>query len=83
MENFEAELQRRVDEAVAANDLATLDRLLRTLYEKADEADRPLDAAIQLRPEFSEKIGKEGSKATSPSPGPIGSLAQSDGSSIG
>lgn len=60
MENFEAELQRRVDEAVAANDLATLDRLLRTLYEKADEADRPLDAAIQLRPEFSEKIGEEG-----------------------
>ncbi|OCK55055.1 N-acetylmuramoyl-L-alanine amidase [Bradyrhizobium sp. LMTR 3] len=60
MENFEAELQRRVDEAVAANDLATLDGLLRTLYEKAVEADRPLDAAIQLRPEFSEKIGKEG-----------------------
>jgi hypothetical protein len=60
MENFEAELQRRVDEAVAANDLATLDGLLRTLYEKADEADRPLDAAIQLRPEFSEKIGTEG-----------------------
>ena len=47
MENFEAELQRRVDEAVAANDLATLDGLLRTLYEKADEADRPLDAAIR------------------------------------
>lgn len=60
MENFEAELQRHVDEAVAANDLATLDRLLRTLYEKANETERPLDAAIQLRPEYSEKIGKEG-----------------------
>jgi N-acetylmuramoyl-L-alanine amidase len=60
MENFEAELQQRVDEAVAANDMATLDRLLYELYEKADEADRPLDAAIELRPEYRARISDAG-----------------------
>ncbi|RWO49228.1 N-acetylmuramoyl-L-alanine amidase [Mesorhizobium sp.] len=56
MQNYEVELQRRVDEAVAANDADSLDKLLREHYQETDKAQRPFDAAIQLKPEYRRQI---------------------------
>lgn len=54
-------IQERIDAAVATGDKDSLDDLLRELYEpsKASEgADKPFDAAIQLKPEIRQQLAE-------------------------
>lgn len=53
-----AEIQRKIDCAVANGDEEALQKLLRDLYEPAEQADKPFDAAIQLRPEIKREIAE-------------------------
>ncbi|OCP05792.1 MULTISPECIES: N-acetylmuramoyl-L-alanine amidase [unclassified Ensifer] len=51
-----AEIQRRIDTAVADGDEEALQKLLSELYEPAEQTDKPFDAAIQLKPEIKREI---------------------------
>lgn len=54
--SYEAELQGRIERAEASRDIQALNTLLAQLYQKADSAPRPFDAAIELRPEIRKKL---------------------------
>lgn len=53
-----AEIQRKIDCAVADGDEEALQQLLRDLYEPAEEAAKPFDAAIQLKPAIKREIAE-------------------------
>nr|WP_250814026.1 N-acetylmuramoyl-L-alanine amidase [Neorhizobium tomejilense] len=56
--SIEAEIQSKIDAAVANGDEEALRRLLSELYEPAEHPDKPFDAAIKLRPEFKRQIAE-------------------------
>ncbi|WP_299212017.1 N-acetylmuramoyl-L-alanine amidase [uncultured Tateyamaria sp.] len=60
-----ADIQKRVDEAIHAEDTDALEGLLCELYEESDSAPEPFDAAIQLKPEAAEALRSdlEGARA--------------------
>lgn len=51
-----AEIQRKIETAVAERDEQALKALLTELYEETDESDKPFDVALRLRPEFARDI---------------------------
>jgi N-acetylmuramoyl-L-alanine amidase len=55
---LEADIQRRIDSAVAQGDEQALNDLLKDLYEPAEHGDKPFDAAIQLRPEVKRELSE-------------------------
>ena len=54
------EIDRRIQKAIDENDLEELHRLLEELYRESDDADRPFDAAIELKPDFRDELGGDG-----------------------
>ena len=55
---YAQDLDRRISEAVKANDTEALDSLLQEHFQKAETQtrERPYDAAIELRPDFREEL---------------------------
>ncbi len=56
--SFEADLQQKIDAAVADLDERALEQLLEDHYQKTEEAEKPFDAAIELRPEFRAQLSE-------------------------
>ncbi|MBB3979354.1 N-acetylmuramoyl-L-alanine amidase [Rhizobium azooxidifex] len=53
-----AEVQGKIESAVAEGDEEALQKLLNDLYEPAERTDKPFDAAIQLRPEIKRQLAE-------------------------
>lgn len=56
--SIEAEIQRKIDVAVADGDEEALRKLLSDLYEPTEHSEKPFDAAIRLRPEIASKAAE-------------------------
>lgn len=54
--NFAQELDQKINEAVAANDLDTLHALLKDHFQESESTVRPYDAALELKPEYRDKL---------------------------
>lgn len=55
-----ADINARIQTAIDRNDAEALDRLLKELYQQGGEAERPYDAAIELKPEYRDELAQEG-----------------------
>lgn len=56
--SLEAEIQNKIDAAVADGDEEALRKLLSDLYEPTEHSEKPFDAAIRLRPEIAAEVAE-------------------------
>lgn len=54
---YAQQLDAKIHEAIAKDDLETLDSLLTEHYREAEAADQPFDAAIELKPQYRDELG--------------------------
>ncbi|MDB6178708.1 N-acetylmuramoyl-L-alanine amidase [Paracoccus sp. Z330] len=55
-----ADINARIQVATDQNDSEALNQLLQELYQQGQDAERPYDAAIELKPEYRDELAAEG-----------------------